>query len=124
MEGQINIGELVKKHLDKFNQCFTQRFQSAIETEMNKAILQLKEDWKSEIEALNNYKNSKQQEIAEMDLKIEILIKENEILTREIKELKRKLACAAQIMSEPESSDQGVMLETDQSLYCDLPDFI
>lgn len=83
-----NLNEIIILRLKENNKSIIRDLQKTIETEINKAVLKVKQDITQDTDALYNQNELRKQEIEKLNTKIEILTKETEKLKNEIQELK------------------------------------
>lgn len=83
-----NLSEIIMMRLKENNQSIIADFRSIIQTEINKAITKLTEDFEQKTANLSRQNEQRIQDIEKINTKIENLIKENEQLKQVISEIK------------------------------------
>ncbi|XP_064292895.1 uncharacterized protein LOC135309974 [Plodia interpunctella] len=86
-----NISYLISSQLKENNKAIIKDLHSTIITEVNQAILKLKEEMKEDTRLLCKQNDERKKEIEEIQIYIEKLRKENEKLIKEIKEIENKV---------------------------------
>lgn len=102
---EITLGtltQMINAQLKDNNKTIIAELQSTIQTEINKAIVILKEETKKEINNLTTENSKRKTEISQINLNIGQLTEENKTLKQEIKQLQTKLETMK--LSEPEST--------------------
>lgn len=83
-----NLSEIIMKRLKENNEAIITDLRSTIQTEINKAITKLVDDFEQKTSFLSKQNELRTQDIEEINTKIENLLKENEKLKQEISEIK------------------------------------
>ncbi|XP_026746947.1 uncharacterized protein LOC113508189 [Trichoplusia ni] len=87
-----NLSQVIIARLKENNEAIISELRSTIQTEINKAIAKLTEDFEQKTNYLSKQNDQRKLELEKVDTKIENLIKENEKLEKEISEIKAKSA--------------------------------
>lgn len=88
-----NLSEIIMMRLKENNESIITDLRNTIQTEINKAVMKITEDFEQKTKYLSKQNEQRKQEIEEINTKIENLLKENEKLKQEIKILSQNSTC-------------------------------
>ncbi|CAK1598158.1 unnamed protein product [Parnassius mnemosyne] len=101
------LSVIIQQKLKENNRSLINELQSTIHSEINKAIISLKEDIQQKTEILNCQNKQRKDEICQLNLKIESITKENGKLREDIKQLSKKIENKFRI---PEINSKKIVL--------------
>lgn len=98
-----SLSQVIITRLKENNEAIISELRSTIQTEINKAIAKLTEDFEQKTNYLSKQNDQRKLDLEKVDTKIENLIKENEKLKKEISEIKAKSVTAVTKCTESNS---------------------
>lgn len=105
-----NLSEMIATQLKENNKSIISQLQTTIQTEINKAIAQLKQDVTKDINSLSQLNKKQQIDIQLINTKINKLENTNEELKKEIKDLEEKLTTGQFRKHSPETNRKKIVL--------------
>lgn len=105
-----NLSEMISQQLKDNNKSIISQLQSTIQTEINKAIAKLKDDFTKDINNISQQNKEQKTQIKELNTKISNLENSNKELKKEIKDLEEKLTSAQTRQYSPESNSKKIVL--------------
>ncbi|PZC71657.1 hypothetical protein B5X24_HaOG212766 [Helicoverpa armigera] len=102
-----SLSELIILRLKENNKSIIEELQSTIQTEIKKAITELREDFNNKTNYLTVQNNDRKEEIESINNKIEELRIENENLKKELKELSIQIP---RTPNNPDNNDKKIVL--------------